>query len=187
MKENQMNQELLTHIIDFVKARDTGLSPLYSKRVRARAWDRAKEAKRRAFEAARKADSRGPALLRAKCIVHGCTNHTDEGKFVGNLCAPCHSMITGGMVGFTDSFLRQIPDLQKQVKELEAKAEEARAEARYQVEMKKEAVEKVEKLRAVLRDCRDTFRHIIDNTPIGLSPFSTDTLALVEQVLGETA
>lgn len=31
-----------------------------------------------------------------KCIVHGCQNHTHQGKFVGDLCMPCHIMLTTG-------------------------------------------------------------------------------------------
>lgn len=33
-----------------------------------------------------------------KCIVHGCTNCTDAGYFIGDLCTPCHAMITTGRV-----------------------------------------------------------------------------------------
>ena len=29
-----------------------------------------------------------------KCLVHDCTNHTDEGGFVGNFCVPCYTMLT---------------------------------------------------------------------------------------------
>ena len=32
----------------------------------------------------------------AKCIVKDCMNHTNEGKFVGELCAPCWDYITNG-------------------------------------------------------------------------------------------
>ena len=31
-----------------------------------------------------------------KCIVLNCTNRTSEGKFIGELCAPCHSFIVEG-------------------------------------------------------------------------------------------
>jgi hypothetical protein len=37
-------------------------------------------------------------VSRRKCLVAGCTNHTDEGQFVGDLCGPCHSMITSGNI-----------------------------------------------------------------------------------------
>jgi hypothetical protein len=33
---------------------------------------------------------------RKKCIVMGCENHADEGKFVGDLCSPCHIFVTSG-------------------------------------------------------------------------------------------
>lgn len=29
-----------------------------------------------------------------RCAIPGCANHTDEGRFVGELCSPCHSYIT---------------------------------------------------------------------------------------------
>ena len=32
----------------------------------------------------------------AKCITKDCTNHTNEGKFVGDLCLPCWDYITNG-------------------------------------------------------------------------------------------
>lgn len=31
-----------------------------------------------------------------KCIVKGCKNHRHQGRFVGELCAPCHGMLTEG-------------------------------------------------------------------------------------------
>lgn len=31
-----------------------------------------------------------------KCLVYGCPNHDNEERFVGNLCAPCHKMLTTG-------------------------------------------------------------------------------------------
>jgi hypothetical protein len=31
-----------------------------------------------------------------KCIVKDCENHTHQGKFVGELCAPCYEFITEG-------------------------------------------------------------------------------------------
>ena len=32
----------------------------------------------------------------AKCITKDCTNHVNEGKFVGDLCGPCWEYITNG-------------------------------------------------------------------------------------------
>jgi len=40
-----------------------------------------------------------------KCIVHGCTNHENEGGFNGDICSPCYKMITTGDIGPTNSFL----------------------------------------------------------------------------------
>ena len=54
-----------------------------------------------------------------KCIVLGCTNHQGEGRFVGELCAPCYTMLTQGKkmpsdawfakewVGLTDDEMNQ--------------------------------------------------------------------------------
>lgn len=42
-----------------------------------------------------------------KCIVFGCSNKQNQGKFVGDICAPCYEYITTGKVGCTDSFLRK--------------------------------------------------------------------------------
>lgn len=33
-----------------------------------------------------------------KCLVHGCANYSDAGVFIGDLCAPCHEMLTTGEV-----------------------------------------------------------------------------------------
>jgi hypothetical protein len=29
-----------------------------------------------------------------KCLVKDCPNHAHEGTFIGELCAPCHTMLT---------------------------------------------------------------------------------------------
>ena len=44
----------------------------------------------------------------SRCIVHGCVNHRHQGRFVGDMCAPCHSYITTGKVGPTTSFLSRM-------------------------------------------------------------------------------
>jgi hypothetical protein len=38
-----------------------------------------------------------------KCIVMGCLNHSDGGQMIGELCAPCHEMLTTGKVHHTNS------------------------------------------------------------------------------------
>lgn len=40
-----------------------------------------------------------------KCIVFGCTNHTEQGSFTNDLCNPCYQMLVTGKIGPTDSFL----------------------------------------------------------------------------------
>ena len=53
-----------------------------------------------------------------KCIVHGCSNRADQGRFVGEMCSPCHTMITTGKVMPTDSFLNQITSLEAENEKL---------------------------------------------------------------------
>lgn len=33
-----------------------------------------------------------------KCLVMGCPNHRGEGRFVGDLCSPCHETLTTGAI-----------------------------------------------------------------------------------------
>lgn len=56
-----------------------------------------------------------------KCIVAGCPNDSDQGKFVGELCSPCHKMLETGVVHpSTHSFIagmeREIDHLKKELK-----------------------------------------------------------------------
>lgn len=44
------------------------------------------------------ADELEKSMPAVKCIVHGCQNHSDAGRFVDELCAPCYHMITTGKV-----------------------------------------------------------------------------------------
>jgi hypothetical protein len=59
-----------------------------------------------------------------KCIVHKCSNHTNQGRFVGDMCSPCYTMITTGKIMPTDSFLNQITALELENEELERKLKE---------------------------------------------------------------
>jgi hypothetical protein len=52
----------------------------------------------------------------SRCIVHGCVNCRHQGRFVGNLCAPCHNYITTGRVGPTTSFLGKLDALMDTLK-----------------------------------------------------------------------
>lgn len=42
-----------------------------------------------------------------KCIVKGCTNHSNEGAFEGVVCAPCYNMLVTGKIGKGDTFLHE--------------------------------------------------------------------------------
>lgn len=52
----------------------------------------------------------------SRCIVHGCRNHRHQGRFIGDLCAPCHSYITTGRVGPTTSFLGKLDGMMDALK-----------------------------------------------------------------------
>jgi hypothetical protein len=56
------------------------------------------------------------ATVCSRCIVHGCVNYRHQGRFVGNLCAPCHDYITTGRVGLTTSFLGKLDALMDTLK-----------------------------------------------------------------------
>ena len=45
-----------------------------------------------------------------KCLVHGCLNHDNEGHFEGELCSPCHYMLTTGKIGPTHAFFGKLKD-----------------------------------------------------------------------------
>lgn len=57
-----------------------------------------------------------PPKLPTKCIVKGCKNHSNEGKFVGDLCAPCFSMLSTGVAARGETF---VADLQRDSSELQ--------------------------------------------------------------------
>ncbi len=63
------------------------------------------------------------SIKSTRCIVHGCTNHTNEGTFISFLCAPCYQYITTGIVGHTDSFLRRCIS-EKKLEEMQRHANE---------------------------------------------------------------
>jgi hypothetical protein len=66
----------------------------------------------------RKTEEIGQMPDNNKCIVHGCSNHADQGRFVGEMCSPCHIMITTGKMMPTDSFLNQITSLEAENEKL---------------------------------------------------------------------
>jgi hypothetical protein len=38
-----------------------------------------------------------------RCIVKSCTNHNEEGSFVGGLCSPCHDFVANGIVNHSQA------------------------------------------------------------------------------------
>lgn len=43
-----------------------------------------------------------------KCLVKGCPNDSAYGGFVGQLCVPCHNMLTTGVVLEGQTFIHRI-------------------------------------------------------------------------------
>jgi hypothetical protein len=41
---------------------------------------------------------------RKQCIVRGCPNMSDQGTFVGDLCAPCHTFVTTGEGRYSQAY-----------------------------------------------------------------------------------
>lgn len=39
-----------------------------------------------------------------KCIVLNCANHSEEGEFVGDLCAPCHQFVAEGKGRYSQAY-----------------------------------------------------------------------------------
>lgn len=38
-----------------------------------------------------------------QCMVYGCRNNSDQGYFVGKMCAPCHDLITKGVLALEEA------------------------------------------------------------------------------------
>lgn len=51
-----------------------------------------------------------------ECLVKGCGNRSDQGRFMGTLCAPCWKYLTTGEIGHTGSFLG---DMQRRLDSLD--------------------------------------------------------------------
>jgi hypothetical protein len=43
-----------------------------------------------------------------KCLVDGCKNHSNQGKFIGDLCMPCHDMLTTGKLRGGATFIHNM-------------------------------------------------------------------------------
>ncbi|MCR4302275.1 MAG: hypothetical protein NUV51_11730 [Sulfuricaulis sp.] len=57
-----------------------------------------------------------PIAANVKCVVKGCANWRGEGRFVGDICAPCHHMIVTGNGAYSNTF---IGDLYQKAAQLE--------------------------------------------------------------------
>lgn len=87
--------------------------------------------------------------MTTKCIVAGCQNHKDEGRFVGDLCAPCYNMITTGEIKYGTTFIHKLAsrsDLLELAKKLVEAMSGRQAEQDYafQMFMLEEAILKAE-------------------------------------------
>lgn len=45
-----------------------------------------------------------------KCLVRGCENHKHQGRFVGDLCGPCYTMLSTGEISLYggDTFIHKL-------------------------------------------------------------------------------
>ena len=43
-----------------------------------------------------------------ECLVLGCTNKKHQGEFVGDLCGPCHNMLTTGNFGYGKTYFHEM-------------------------------------------------------------------------------
>lgn len=41
------------------------------------------------------------------CLVKGCPNRSDQGIFEGDLCLPCHRVVTTGVANHGDDFISE--------------------------------------------------------------------------------
>ena len=60
---------------------------------------------RRALEELGWTPPRPVPLMGAKCIVKGCLNYQGQGRFIGEVCAPCHHMLTTGEGAYNNTFV----------------------------------------------------------------------------------
>lgn len=60
-----------------------------------------------------------------KCIVKGCANRPSQGMFVGELCKPCHSMITTGHIGHGETFVHQLAKGFQRLKDEQSRIDDA--------------------------------------------------------------
>lgn len=63
-----------------------------------------------------------------KCAVYNCENHAHEGQFVGLLCSPCHTFISGPFTkgGYSQASRNVKAALEAVLEKLEDELEDAR-------------------------------------------------------------
>lgn len=57
-----------------------------------------------------------PTKSSTKCIVKGCNNYHGQGRFIGELCSPCHQMLSSGNGAYNSTF---VGDLYQKANQLE--------------------------------------------------------------------
>lgn len=51
-----------------------------------------------------------------ECRVKGCTNRSDEGRFIGEFCSPCYEMLGSGSMNHSEAwFVKEINKTSGQV------------------------------------------------------------------------
>lgn len=53
-----------------------------------------------------------------KCHVKGCTNHSEDGRFVGEFCSPCYRMLGNGFVSPSEAWFVKEIEKTKEVGEI---------------------------------------------------------------------
>ena len=53
--------------------------------------------------------------LPKKCLVDGCTNTSSQGKFNGDPCMPCHTMLTTGNIKSGATFIHDLRDRMRKI------------------------------------------------------------------------
>lgn len=45
-----------------------------------------------------------------KCLVYGCKNHSNQGRFLGNICFPCYEMLRTGQLSRGQTFIHRLAE-----------------------------------------------------------------------------
>jgi hypothetical protein len=55
-----------------------------------------------------------------KCIVLGCKNHKNEGRFIGKVCGPCNDMLVSGKPKYGQTFVHEMQALVEELSYIKA-------------------------------------------------------------------